>query len=104
MNNLRLRNLTTGLLHTKMEDIYEDVEFITGEKGVMTHQLPNAFQAMQPWLKNKVKDSRFWDDKFDVTHEGDFDLSPMTPAERHEYFQEYAKLPSPFELLGKNTK
>ena len=100
MNAQRLRNLTTGRLHTKMEDIYQDVEFITGEKGVMTHMLPNAFRAMQPWLQAKVTDPRFWDGKWDQTHDGDYPLAPMTPMEREAFWFEYGKLPSSLELIG----
>lgn len=44
----RVRNLTTGRLHTKMDDIYEDIEFLTGEKGIMTHMLLRAREAMMP--------------------------------------------------------
>ncbi len=33
----RLRNLTTGILHTEIGHIYEDIESITGAKGVMAN-------------------------------------------------------------------
>ena len=36
MNIQRLRNLTTGRLHTEMGHIYEDLGIITGETGLMT--------------------------------------------------------------------
>lgn len=100
MTNQRLRNLTTGKLHTKMEDIYEDVEYITGEKGVMTHMLPNAFRAMQDWLREKVTDARFWDDAYDVTHTGETDLQPMTDDERDAFWKRYGALPHPFAALA----
>jgi hypothetical protein len=100
MNAQRLRNLTTGKLHTKMEDIYADVEFITREKGVMTHMLPNAHRALQQWLKEKVSDQRYWDGAYDVTHAGEFDLQPMTDTEKQDFWNRYGQLPSPFEKLS----
>ena len=55
MDIQRLRNLTTGRLHTKMEHIYADIEHLTGAEGVMTHQLPNACRALEPYLREKVQ-------------------------------------------------
>lgn len=66
----RLRNLTTGILHTEMQDIYEDLETFTGMTSLFTHQLPGALHLIRPWLRQVVTDSRFWDDKYDPTHEG----------------------------------
>lgn len=83
-----------------MEHIYEDVEFITGEEGVMTHQLPNAFRAMQPWLRAKVQDPRFWDEAYDTTHVGEHPIQPMDEAERAEFFCQMKQLPSALELIG----
>lgn len=96
MKNQRIRNLTTGILHTKMEHIYQDIEFITGEEGIMTHCLPDAVSAMEDWLKLNVKDSRFWDGSYDTTHTGTTDLPPMTKAERKSFFEKYVALPRPF--------
>jgi hypothetical protein len=101
MNAQRLRNLTTGLLHTNMTDIYEDVEFITGENGVMTHMLPNAFTALQPWLKEKVTDQRFWDGLHDPTHGGELELAPMDEAEKKTFWQRFGELPHPFAAMAK---
>lgn len=99
MNIQRLRNLTTHRLHTKMEDIYEDIEFITGEKGVMTHMLPNAVRAMESWLLSKAPDPRLWDGQYDTSHVGEFDLQPMTDDERSEFWKAYGALPSPFAAM-----
>jgi len=99
MDNQRLRNLTTGRLHTKMEDIYKDVEFLTGAEGVFTHQLPNAFRAMRPWLRERVTDERFWDGLHDATHEGETAIEPMTDEEQAEFWKRYGELPHPFAAL-----
>ena len=97
----RLRNLTTGILHTKIEDVYQDIEILVGVEGVMTHQLPNATKALEPWLREQVDDSRFWDGKFDQTHAGSFDGDPMTAADRAAFWERYSKLPS--LLAGKHV-
>lgn len=83
-----LRNLTTGKLHTKMEDIYTTVEYLTTKKGVMTHQLGSAAVALQPYLVKKLEGKpRFFDGKYDTTHTGEVDIPPMDPEE-HKRFQE----------------
>lgn len=99
----RLRNLTTGRLHTKMEDIYKDIEFLVGTEGLFTHQLRSACDAMMPWLKEKIKEERFWDDQYDTTHIGEYDISPMNEKEKKEFWQAYGSLPSSLEGLGKNN-
>lgn len=95
MDIQRLRNLTTSRLHTKMEHIYEDLGFIIGEKGLMTHMLPRVLDSIMPWLKSMVTDPRFWDDKYDITHIGVFPLRNMTPKEMNEAFDRYSKMPNP---------
>ncbi len=95
----RLRNLTTGRLHTKIDHVYQDIEYLTGEPGIMTHMIPNAMRALEPWLREQVTDARFWDDVHDVTHVGETDVAPMTPTERAAFFERYRTLPSP--LAGK---
>lgn len=82
MDNQRLRNLTTGKLHTQMADIYVDMENLFGEAGVMTHQLPRALKAIIPFLKDKVTDPRFWDGQYNPDHTGDTYIPVPTEAER----------------------
>ncbi len=96
MNIQRLRNLTTGKLHTEVSHIYQDLEYITGQEGLMTHMLPSISRAIEPWLKDKVKDERFWDKAYDATHTGEFEISPMNDAEQEEMLERCSKLPSPF--------
>lgn len=62
MDSQRLRNLTTGRLHTEIGHVYEDLEMIIGEEGLMTHMLPRVRDSVLPWLKEHVTESRFWDD------------------------------------------
>lgn len=101
MDIQRLRNLTTGRLHTQMGDIYEDIEFLTGEQGVMTHMLPRAVKAMEPWLRVRIPDERFWDDAYDPAHIGEFAIEPMFSDERADFWKRYGDMPSP--LAGKEV-
>lgn len=97
MNIQRLRNLTTGRLHTEMGHIYQDIEHLTGLPGIMTHQIPNAMRALKPWLRERVPDKRFWDGEYDTSHIGEYDIEPMTDDEREECFSRFSGLPSPLE-------
>lgn len=93
MDIQRLRNLTTRRLHTSIDHIYADFEAIIGEKGIMTHCIPAAHRALQPWLKTAVIDERFWDGKYDTTHVGDFDLPPMSAEDKAEFWLRYGAQP-----------
>ena len=97
MDIQRLRNLTTGLLHTEMKHIYEDLGVIIGDSNLMVHMLPRAMRAVEPWLRKKVKDERFWDNKFDQTHEGEFDLPESTGKDRAEIYKRYKAQPNPLD-------
>ena len=101
MDIQRLRNLTTGRLHTKIEHIYEDLGIITGETGLMTHMLPRAMRAAEPWLREQVTDERFWDGEFDQTHVGEFPLPESTAEDRAAMFERYKSQPNP--LAGKEV-
>lgn len=97
MDIQRLRNLTTGRLHTKIDHIYKDLETITGEIGLMTHMLPRAMRAVEPWLREHVVDSRFWDGKYDTTHTGEIELPAPSELDRQAMFKRYAAQPDPLE-------
>lgn len=97
MDIQRLRNLTTGRLHTEMGHIYEDLGIITGETGLMTHMLPRACNAVEPWLREHVTDEQFWNGEFDQTHTGDFPLPEPTADDRAAMFERYKAQPNPLE-------
>ena len=82
MNIQRLRNLTTGRLHTEMRHMYQDLELLTGIKGLTIFMLPRALESCEPWLRDKVKDQRFWDGKYDKTHVGDFNIYSANTKEK----------------------
>jgi len=98
----RLRNLTTGRLHTQMSDIYEDIAFLLGEEGIAfllgeegirTRHIPSAFRALEPWLRSVVSEPRFWDRKYDPKHQGSYVIEPMSTEERAAFFGRFRALP-----------
>lgn len=97
MDTQRLRNLTTGLLHTEMGHIYEDLETITGTKGIMTHMIPRIARAIKPWILEHVQNSRFWDGKYDLTHTGNYALPEPTAYDRAVMLALYKEQPDPLE-------
>ncbi len=92
MKKQRLRNLTTGRLHTTMGDIYEDLEYVTGIKGIMTHMIPNVYDAIMPWLREMVLDPEYWDDNFSPDLVGEYELPRMNEQERDDMLQRYSQL------------
>lgn len=89
----RVRNLTTGILHTEIQHIYEDIEWLTGEKGIMTHMLPAAMQALTFALQAQLSPTQYpdlWDGKFNPTGPNtDIPLRPLNAAELVEFWKLY---------------
>ena len=96
MDIQRLRNLTTGKLHTDIGHVYQDIEYLTGESGIMTHMLPNAWRALDPYLRTVVPDTRLWDGQHDPSHTGDIDVPPMDEVAKEAFWARYDALPHPF--------
>lgn len=84
------------ILHTEVSHIYQDIEFLTGMTGLMTHQIPNALRALELWLREKVPDSIFWNGEYMPALDGDFAIEPMTENEREEFKTRLLDLPHPF--------
>ena len=101
MDIQRLRNLTTGRLHTEIGHLYQDLGAITGETGLMTHMLPRACRAVEPWLREHVTDLRFWDGEYDPGHVGEIELPEPTAEDREAMFERYKEMPNP--LAGKEV-
>jgi len=97
MDIQRLRNLTTGRLHTDIGHIYEDLGMITGCDGLMTHMLPRALRAAEPWLRQHVPETRFWDGEYDTAHVGEFALPTPTKADQKAMLDRYSEMPNPLE-------
>lgn len=85
----RLRNLTTRRLHTEMGHFYEDLGAIVGDDRLITQMLPMVIRSVEPWLRENVKDARFWDGGFDTTHTGEIELPTPTEDERKAMFERF---------------
>jgi len=48
-----LRNITTGILHTEIGDVYLFFEKYLGCEGIMTHQIPSACRHFDKKKKKK---------------------------------------------------
>lgn len=97
IDSQRLRNLTTGKLHTDIGCVYEDLEWITGERGLMTHMLPRVMKAVTPWLKEHVVLPRYWDGEYDPSHCGGYLLPEPSSDDRADMLARFQAMPSPFE-------
>jgi hypothetical protein len=87
-NRGKLRNITTGILHTKIQDVYEFFENYTGIK-VWTHELPAAQEILVPFLKTKIGPSWFVN-KF-IPEENDYSLiiPDLTEEERKLFYEKF---------------
>ena len=101
MDIQRLRNLTTGKLHTEIAHVYQDIEYLTGEKGIMTHMLPRACRALEPLLRARKLDERLWDGEYDPSHTGEMDIAPLNEREVGAFWAAYKDQPDP--LAGKDV-
>jgi hypothetical protein len=93
----RLRTLTTGKLHTEIDDVKEDLGRIFDRPdSVTTHMIPNLLDAALPWLQSIGLPERFFDGTADASHVGDITIPEPTDADRAAMWQRYRALPSPF--------
>jgi len=86
ISNLRLRNLTTGLLHTHIDFIYKDIEFLVGDSGIMTHHLGMAAVALKPFLQSRLPAS-FFERVYKPEEKGETEIEPLTAEERKAFFE-----------------
>lgn len=92
MDVQRVRNLTTGLLHTEMHHCYEDLSVISGLNTIYTHQIPNLTRAVLPWLREKIQDDKFFDGKHNPSEKGFFRLPKPTEYEQKEIIRRFTEL------------
>lgn len=89
--NGKLRNVTSGILHTEIGDVYKFYEQYLGAEGIMTHQLPSAGKALDSILKRKLTDEWFtkeWiQDKEWLAKE--VEIADLTQEEKDEFWKEY---------------
>jgi len=88
MNIQRIRNLTTGILHTRQEHVQEDLEFLFGHELPET-LIPEIASAIMPWLREKLQDERLFNPEYDPNQQGDVNLQPLTKPERESFWRGY---------------
>ena len=47
---------TSGRLLTPIGDVYKFLEWVSGEDGLMTHQLPRVSREVEPFLREQFPD------------------------------------------------
>lgn len=92
MDVQRLRNLTTGIVHTEDEHIPQDIEFLTGVPGVTGEMIPTAIKALKPWLHSQIDDDSMWGSFINTSDQGELDIEPMKYSEKKAFFKRFAKL------------
>lgn len=90
-----LRAITTGKMHTSLSETCAAIEYLVGERGMMTHHIGMAIRALEPWLREKVADPRFWDGRCDPEHVGDYPIEPMTADEQAAFWKRFESQPNP---------
>lgn len=90
----QLRNMTTGILHTSIGDVYVFLEKYLGAKGIMTHQLPSACKALLPFLKTKLPDEWFTDEWQKENLNEPAEVADLTEDEKKLFWESYEKYAS----------
>jgi len=90
----KLRNITTGILHTNIGDVYLFLEEYLDVKGVMTHQLPSACRALNPILKKKLSKDWFTKEWQKNGLNEPIELPNLTKQEKILFWKKYEILSS----------
>lgn len=84
LSNQRIRNLTTGILHTDLNDVLTDLKKICGPGMTSPLSIELSRKAVLPWLRAQGLDDRFWIKRRDTTHTGSTRLTIPTASDRAE--------------------
>ncbi len=84
-----LRNMTTGILHTEIVEVYIFIEDYTGAKGIMTHNIPPACEALQPILRTKLSDEWFTDEWIKTGLNEVVEVADMTENEKKAFWEKF---------------
>ena len=93
-----LRNITSGTLHTNIEDVYKFFNEFTGQRGMMTHHLPSAAKAIMPFLKSKLSDEWFTDEWIKDELDAVVEIADPTEDEKTDFWEKFHKFN--MELIG----
>lgn len=92
MRTQDLRNITTGLTHTKKSRILGTLQYLTGFRDLNEGQLDGIRKLLLPILKKKIKDPRFWNNELDLDHGGDYKIDPLNEEVRKFFRKKYRML------------
>ncbi len=74
MSFQRIRNLTTGMVHTKFKHVAQDIDGLMGD-SIFDATRPLVYRTIiKPHLRKYVKDGRFWKVEMDESHVGTMDI------------------------------
>lgn len=82
----KIRNVTSGILHTNIGDVYEFYDQYLDAPGIMTHHIPSAFKALQPILKNKLDDKWFTDEWIKEGLDEAYVIPDLTQEEKNAFW------------------
>lgn len=94
VTKLQLLNITTGVMHTNMDDIYKFFDQVI-EEGIMTHMLPRALEAIRPILKERYPSLPFEGHHSKIENGSEEIEIVFTEEEKARFWGEYMLLPSP---------
>ena len=76
-------------MHTNIGDVYLFLEAYLGQEGIMTHQIPSAFQALQPIIKTKLGEQWFNKEWIKTGLDAEVVVADLTDDEKKEFWKEY---------------
>jgi hypothetical protein len=85
----KLRNVTSGRLHTNIGDVYQFYTEYCGADGIMTHHIPSAFQALLPILKSKLSEEWFTDEWIKTGLDEPVEVPEMTQDEKDKFWESF---------------
>ena len=89
MKYQRIRNLTTGLMHTNIRDIKEDIAYLVGAKYTSSATISKSNKALYPFLEARLSDRRFFNKTHDEEHTGDIEILPLDEVEMKLFVSRY---------------
>lgn len=85
----KLRNITTGILHTDITDVYVFLDEYLDMGGAMTHQIPSAFRALEPILKKKLPEEWFTNEWIKTGLDEVVEITDLSPEELKTFWEQY---------------
>ncbi len=101
MDAQRLRQLTSGVLHTDMRHVLQDLAWFTNLGEPMTHQLPNVLDAVKPYLLQQLeelgekRDFVTPDYRPDIV--GEVNIRPLKTGEAAAVLMRFGEMESPLQ-------